>query len=161
MASVRPRAIAIIASVTMNGTSLNHDTEKPFSAPTIAPTASATASPPSPSPTFPAADPAITVAATMPLSATSEPTERSIPEVMITNVAPTAAMPTTETCTMTLVSVLVVRNSGDAIESTTQISTSAANSGPMPLRNCRMRRCENASESACLVVVDVMPLLLS
>ena len=64
---------------------------------------------------------------------------------MITNVPPTAAMPTTETCTMMLVSVLVVRNSGEAIDSTTHMRMSAANKGPIPLRNCRMKRRDSAS----------------
>src|SRR6201747_689263 len=121
IASVSPRAMAIIASVTMNGTSLSHATDKPFRAPTSAPTANATPSPAMPSATLSGLDPAITVAATMPLSATSEPNDRSMPDVMITKVPPTAAMPTTDTCTMMLVSVLVVRNSGDANDSTTQI----------------------------------------
>jgi hypothetical protein len=36
---------------------------------------------------------------------------------------------------MMFVSVLVVRNSGDAIDNAIQMMTSAANKGPMPLLN--------------------------
>src|ERR1700674_6117683 len=80
MASVRPRAIAIIASGTMNGTSLSHATDKPFNAPTKAPTANATPKPARPSATLSGLDPAMTGGATMPLKGTGGPTERQMPD---------------------------------------------------------------------------------
>jgi hypothetical protein len=59
-----------------------------------------------------------------------------------------------------LVSVLVVRNSGDAIDKAIQIMTSAAKSGPIPLLNWRITRRDSASVSARLAAVEVMRLLL-
>jgi hypothetical protein len=88
-----------------------------------------------------------------------------MPDVMITNVPPTAAMPTTDTCTMMLVSVLVVRNSGEANESAMQMIASAAHSGPRPLRSCcrsfLIKRLDRRCSSVSLAAVEFMRLLLS
>ena len=70
------RSIVIDASVTMNGAMLNLVMQNPANAPESAPTA-------------------------IPANATSEPTERSIPPVSITNVIPAAIMAVMEACSET------------------------------------------------------------
>ena len=114
----------------MKGVSRSTVTEAlPLMAPTKAPTARATRSPTSP--LAPASF--IVYAATIPDRATFDPTLRSIPLVMITNVPPTAAIPTTDICTRTLSRLDVVRNLSVARLSTTHSTIRAPNSGPMPL----------------------------
>ena len=52
----------------------------------------------------------------IPATARSEPTERSIPAVMMAKVMPTAMMPITETCRSMRSALSQVRNSGTRIE---------------------------------------------
>ena len=56
---------------------------------------------------------------TTPESATSEPTERSIPWVRITKVIPMAMMPWVEDCNRIFSRLNRVRNTGDAMEKNT------------------------------------------
>src|SRR5471030_835121 len=65
----------------------------PVTAPTAVPTANAAATATSAFTSSPTTD-----AATAPVSARSEPTDRSIPDVRITSVMPTAIMALTEVC---------------------------------------------------------------
>ena len=52
--------------------------------------------------------------ASMPVRPTTEPTDRSMPPVMMTKVMPRASMPYSATCLATMVSVLGWRNEEDA-----------------------------------------------
>ncbi|MNE63005.1 hypothetical protein D3C80_1583290 [compost metagenome] len=64
-------------------------------------------------------------AATAPVSASREPTDRSIPDVKITSVIPTAIMAFTDVCWRILNRLLTVKKFGLMVE-TTAISTSSA-----------------------------------
>ena len=48
--------------------------------------------------------------ASMPVRPTTDPTDRSIPPVMITNVMPSPRIPYSATCLATMVSVVIDRN---------------------------------------------------
>jgi len=59
-----------------------------------------------------------TLHATTELKAITDPTERSIPPVMITNVIPAATIPTMEVCLKRFIRFLEDKNAGEAIAST-------------------------------------------
>src|SRR5476649_739966 len=90
---VPPRSSSIMTSVAMNACTLPLATIIPVTAPTAVPTANAAATATSAFTSSPTTD-----AATAPVSARSEPTDRSIPDVRITSVMPTAIMALTEVC---------------------------------------------------------------
>ena len=61
-------------------------------------------------------EPLAVAAQTIPVKATIEPTDRSIPAVRITNVIPTARMPMIDTCRSTFMTLRSVRNPGSRME---------------------------------------------
>jgi len=84
----------------MNGATLKRATSKPAMPPDVAPNASA-ATIASGKP-IPRGSPALSVAvATMPESATTDPTDRSIPAVKMTNVMPAAMIAVIDACSDT------------------------------------------------------------
>lgn len=88
-----PRSSSIITSVAINACTRPFATITPVTAPIAAPSASAAATATSAFTSTPTIE-----AATAPVRASREPTDRSIPDVRITNVIPTAIMALTEVC---------------------------------------------------------------
>src|SRR5471030_1206076 len=117
---VTPRSSSIITSVAINACTLPLATITPVTAPTPAPTASAAATATSAFTSSPT-----TEAATAPERASSEPTDKSIPDVRITSVIPTAIMALTEVCCRILNRLFSVKKFG-LMEETTAIRTSSA-----------------------------------
>ncbi len=99
-------------------------TENPLNAPMRAATTMV-----SRTPSTPLSPPPTRVAASIPDSAMLEPTERSMPPVMMMNVAPTAAIPTIDDCVTMFVRFDVVRNLGVRMNMTMQATTRAATMG--------------------------------
>src|SRR3990172_9098960 len=129
--SVSPRAIVRVASVAMNGATLPYATAMPLTAPNPVPTAS-----PASNATASGAPPFNTPASTAPAMARTEPTDRSIPPVRITNVMPAAMIALIETWRVTLSRLPTVRNDGDSTVSAAINNTMAAGS---PNRCTRIR----------------------
>src|SRR5690606_38617205 len=110
----------IITSVAINACTRPFATITPVTAPIAAPNASAAATATSALTSIPTID-----AATAPVSASREPTDKSIPEVKITSVIPTAIMAFTEVCWSMLKRLLTVKKLGLMVD-TTAISTNSA-----------------------------------
>ncbi len=87
-----PRTTSMVPSVTMNGTTRSRVTRAPFASPQSAHTA--TARPAASQGQGPEAQSLRNQAMTTVLSATIEPTDKSMPPEMMTSVIPSAAMPT-------------------------------------------------------------------
>src|SRR5471030_122030 len=90
---VIPRSSNIMTSVAINACTLPLATIIPVTAPIPAPSASAPATATSAFTSSPTIE-----AATAPVSASKEPTDKSIPDVRITSVMPTAIMALTDVC---------------------------------------------------------------
>src|SRR4051812_14417471 len=80
----------------------------------------------------------IIITPSMPARAADEPTDRSMPAVIITNVMPMATMAVTVVCTITLNKLLKVKKTGEANEryTKTRISAPAAASCAARSTNC-------------------------
>src|SRR5467141_4170547 len=122
--------------VAMNGARRAYPTNIPLNIPSNAPTAraaiiasagghSATENP----------------AASAPLKASTDPTERSIPPARITVVIPKASRALTEICRRTLIRFVVARKLGDSSDSA---STRATRARAMPYRESHSRHLERA-----------------
>src|SRR5690554_4340892 len=119
--------MASIASVATNGGSLPFTTSTPFTAPSRSPRSSAAVIPPAvPKPLV--ASPA----AMAPVSAISEPTERSIPPVRMTYVCPMATMAMIDVCTATFSRFDIRRKRG--------VASAKISAMPMSTRNTLRRR---------------------
>ncbi len=90
---VTPRSSSIITSVAINACTLPFATMVPVTAPINAPNPSAAATASSAFTSRPTIE-----AATAPVSANSDPTDRSMPAVRITSVCAAPTMPTIATC---------------------------------------------------------------
>ena len=117
---VTPRSKSIITSVAINAWTRPFATITPVTAPIAAPNARAAATATSALTSMPTID-----AATAPVSANREPTDKSMPDVRITSVIPTAIMAFTEVCWRILNKLLMVKKFGLNVE-TIAISTSRA-----------------------------------
>ncbi|MNT10674.1 hypothetical protein D3C72_1455170 [compost metagenome] len=117
---VTPRSSSIITSVAINACTRPLATIIPVTAPTAAPNARAAAIATSALTSNPTIE-----AATAPVSASREPTDRSIPDVRITSVMPTAIMAFTDVCWRILNRLLTVKKFGLMVD-TIAISTSSA-----------------------------------
>ena len=117
---VTPRSSSIITSVAINACTRPFATITPVTAPMAAPSARAAATATSALTSIPTIE-----AATAPVSASKEPTDRSIPEVRITSVMPTAMMAFTDVCWRMLNRLLTVKKLGLMVE-TIAISTNRA-----------------------------------
>lgn len=104
---VTPRSSSIITRVAMKACTRPLATITPVTAPIAAPNARAAATATSALTSMPTID-----AATAPVSASREPTDRSIPEVSMTSVIPTAIMALTEVCCRILNRLLTVKSWG-------------------------------------------------
>ena len=109
-----------MARVAIMGWSLNLEIIMPLNVPHAAPITSAAMMP-----TI-AGIPASTISLpiTMPVKATTEPTEISMPPVKITTFTPSASTAYTVTCCKMLIRLPTDRNAGSAMESTTHSTTS-------------------------------------
>ncbi len=118
-----PRAMVSTASVTTNGGTLNREIVIPVNEPQTAPTASDARIPTKTpeSPKFLAH-----IAAANPASARTDPTERSMPPVRITNVIPTARTPVIAMLSPTLRRFSTDKNCGESNAKTTASATIAS-----------------------------------
>ncbi len=129
--SARPRAAVIMPSVTMNGATRPLVMTQPLTAPQPAPAST-------PRSTGTASGYCCgwaKQAATTPVSATSEPSDRSTPPVSSTKVTPTARMPLMEICRTRLTRFGTVRKIGLATYNAAQIATSAMTRPNCPCRD--------------------------
>ncbi|GMA84843.1 hypothetical protein GCM10025868_00930 [Angustibacter aerolatus] len=125
MRKTRPRTPVSPASVTMNGGSRSHEMTTPCTRPT-------SAAAPSPAPIaaqepYRAAD-----AERMTASAYVDPTDRSMPPLMITNVMPAAMMPMNDAARATLRRLSAEPNDGTV---TTPSTTTSSSTATAPLRD--------------------------
>ena len=121
--SAAPRAIVIAASVVTKDGSFRNAIRRPEQSPTVAPTSIVS----------PTAAPGIiccthSAETTLP-SAETEPTDRSIPRVRMTNSIPTAIRPVPETCRSTFMRFRSVRNTSDMLAAMAS-STNRITAGP-------------------------------
>src|ERR1700730_17527702 len=100
-----PRAVTMTPRVAMNGgmdvQAIRVPLRRPAAAPTASPAATGARTGKSVSDGYtalPASEDCARLAATIAVTATTEPEDRSMPPLMITWVTPTAMMPITETC---------------------------------------------------------------
>ncbi len=119
-----PRHTVINASVTMKGVMLYRVMRAPATAPDNAPAVSPTRTA-SGNETVIGSCSFSTSVVRMPASARSEPTDKSIPPVRITNVIPAAIIAVMETCKETLRRLSVVRKYGERNEKTRSSTTNA------------------------------------
>src|SRR5690606_19211970 len=114
--STSPRPTLSMPSVAMNGGSPTTDTSNPLTNPAIAPTAIPPRMPTS------GLNPksAIRITPSTPARAATEPTDRSMPPVMITMVTPTAMTAFTDVCEPRLNKLSAVRNDGATNDSATK-----------------------------------------
>src|SRR5882672_6508661 len=119
--SVAPRKMVSPPRVAMNGARRAYPTNTPLNKPSKAPTTSAAiiASAGGHSATE-------NPAASAPLKASTDPTERSIPPARITVVIPKASRALTEICRRTLIRFVVARKVGDSSDSATTRATRAS-----------------------------------
>jgi hypothetical protein len=151
MTKAKPRAIPIIPSVATKGGVFPLAMIRPLKSPHKAPTPK-----PIRIPTTPGTPSLRKLAAMTLVSARTEPTDRSIPAIMMTKVIPTATMPITETCRRTFIWFCNVRKAGVSKEITTtrRIRANKVSSRPTYLSRslvlCLMR-----------VILAIMAVLLS
>ena len=127
--------MVIVASVTMNGLTPAYAVTAPFPHPTAVPTAIPTAAARAVAPTTPIVcrtGALVSAAAAMtPASASTDPTDRSIPAVTMTNVMPSARMALIETCRRIVERFSREKNPGTAMA---PISTSSPSARATPYR---------------------------
>src|SRR5918992_3728659 len=122
MISAKPSAIPSVPSVTISGGTRAFVIRTPFSSPQPSPQPSETASPISTTPQLSPPTAFIAFAATTPENTSTDPTDRSIPAVMITYVIPTEITSRIAAFTAMLRMLLTGANaSGSGRENTTTI----------------------------------------
>src|ERR1700676_768050 len=146
-----PRATSIMPSVAMNGGNPMRVTNKPLNAPQIAPMITP------PSMPIGTGTPAFTSnAATTPESASTDPTDRSIPPVMITQVAPTPRYAMDVTCNHTVMPLPSDMNALLVAENTTTSITRLPSAANFWIRSLRRSRARARSAWAVSVVISSM-----